>query len=72
MWVRMAINRVFMIFPDLRASVVVDLLANGRLIEFGYVVDAFIWIALFRGGILACLAWFIYRRRELATFSPNA
>ena len=46
--------------------------AGGQYIATMHIAATFFWIPLLRGGLLAFLAWAIFRRRQLAILSPNA
>ena len=70
--VRMGIAQFFSLFPSFTQYDTVPALASGIHINGFYVWDSFLWLVLVRGLILAFFAWLIFRRRELATFSPNA
>ena len=70
--VRNTITGLFSVFPNLLPSGVVDALSNGQYIATMHIAATFFWIPLLRGGLLAFLAWAIFRRRQLAILSPNA
>jgi len=71
-FVRWLLVRFFGVFPSLSQYDVVPALSGGIFIGSGAVFNAFFWLILVRGTLVAFLAWLIFRRRELATFSPNA
>lgn len=70
--VRMIIGKLFSIFPSFTEYDTVPYLATGMHLEALYVWNSFVSLVLIRGLVLALFAWLIFRRRELATFSPNA
>jgi len=70
--IRRGLGTFFQIFPNLLASDVVDALSQGVFINTQVCVWRFAWLVLLRGVPLLLLGWWIFRRRELAVFSPNA
>jgi hypothetical protein len=54
------------VLPDLRAYDPVPYLVSGVLIRWRSVIEGFIWIVLLRSGVIGCLAYVIFNRRELA------
>ena len=71
-FIRNTVGAFFMIFPNFSAYDVAPALSNGIFIETGAIFNAFFWLTFLRGGVLAFCAWLIFRRRQLAAFSPNA
>jgi len=71
-FVRSVVAHFFGIFPSLSQYDMVPALSNGTFIGVGALINAFFWLILVRGTLIGFLAWLIFRRRELATFSPNA
>jgi hypothetical protein len=69
--IRNAIAWFFSIFPNFAQYDLVPVMTEGIRIPAGSVVDCFIWFVVVRGGVLAVLAWYIYRRRELAALTPT-
>jgi len=70
--IRQGIGTFFRIFPNLLASDVVDALSQGVFIGTGICVWKFIWLVAFRAVPVLLFGWWIFRRRELAIFGPNA
>lgn len=69
--IRNAMAWFFSIFPNFAQYDMVPVMTDGVLIPPMSVVDCFIWFVVLRGGILAVLAWYIFRRRELAALTPT-
>lgn len=61
----------FSIFPNFAQYDLVPVMTEGVLIPPDVVANCFFWFVIVRGLPLALLAWYIYRRRELAALTPT-
>lgn len=70
--VRRVFQFFFSAFPNLLPSDAINSLAAGQLVEMsGIFLDFVLGVWLLRGGVLAILAWVIFKRRQIALFTPN-
>ncbi|OPZ34653.1 MAG: ABC-2 family transporter protein [Synergistetes bacterium ADurb.BinA166] len=61
----------FSVFPNFAQYDLVPVMTDGILISYHPVLNCFVSFVVIRGGVLAVLAWYIYRRRELAALTPT-